>query len=57
MIATSGAAAARNGGVVEDAEPWWPTLRTSMSGTSPRSRSAASIGASASPVSRALKLA
>ena len=43
----------RTPGVVDEVEPWCPTFSTSTAGSSPRSISIASTGASASPVSRA----
>ena len=53
MTATDGRVAASSAGVVELVEPWWPTFSRST-GSSPRLTSAASTGASASPVSNAL---
>ena len=53
--ATDGRTASTNPGVVDEFEPWWPTLRTSTGPTTPRETSAVSTGASASPVSSAEK--
>jgi hypothetical protein len=55
MTATVGRIASRRPGVVDESEPWCPTLSRSTGDSRPRTPRMASIGASASPVSRAAK--
>lgn len=55
MAATVGCAASTKAGVLDECDPWWPTFSRSTRGTAPRATIAVSTGASASPVSSALK--
>lgn len=54
MSAAIGCVASRSTSVVLESDPWCPTLRTSIGESIDRCASAASTGASASPVRRAV---
>jgi hypothetical protein len=50
MAAIAGRTASSSAGVVDECDPWWPTFSSSTGASMPREASAASTGASASPV-------